>query len=46
MKFSNIKYNHGNLLHTGSLDEIKALSRNPGSLEDVFLELTNSEAAP
>ena len=37
---------HGNLLHTGSLSEIKALSRNPGSLEDVFLELTNAEAAP
>jgi ABC-2 type transport system ATP-binding protein len=37
---------NGRLLHTGSLSEIKALSRNPGSLEDVFLELTNSEAAP
>ncbi|HQE84350.1 MAG TPA: ABC transporter ATP-binding protein [Candidatus Hydrogenedentes bacterium] len=37
---------NGRLLHTGSLSEIKALSRNPGSLEDVFLELTNGEAAP
>ena len=35
---------NGRLLHTGSLSEIKALSRNPGSLEDVFLELTNGEA--
>lgn len=37
---------NGTLLHTGSLSDIKALSRNPGSLEDVFLELTNAEAAP
>ena len=37
---------NGALLHIGSLNEIKALSRNPGSLEDVFLELTNAEAAP
>ncbi len=37
---------NGRLLHIGSLSEIKALSRNPGSLEDVFLELTNAEAAP
>jgi ABC-2 type transport system ATP-binding protein len=37
---------NGVLLHTGSLSEIKALSRNPGSLEDVFLELTNTGAAP
>lgn len=36
---------NGNLLHTGSLTEIKALSRTPGTLEDVFLELTNAEAA-
>ena len=36
---------NGNLLHIGSLAEIKALSRNPGSLEDVFLELTNTKAA-
>ena len=28
---------NGALLHIGSLNEIKALSRNPGSLEDVFL---------
>jgi len=30
----------GRLLHTGTLPEILALARNPGSLEDVFLELT------
>ena len=30
----------GRLLHTGTVDEIKALATNPGSLEDVFLELT------
>ncbi|HOF40917.1 MAG TPA: ABC transporter ATP-binding protein [Candidatus Hydrogenedentes bacterium] len=35
---------NGALLHIGSLSEIKALSRNPGSLEDVFLELTNDES--
>ncbi|MGI6460611.1 MAG: ABC transporter ATP-binding protein [Candidatus Hydrogenedentales bacterium] len=37
---------NGVLLHIGSLSEIKALSRNPGSLEDVFLELTNDESRP
>ena len=31
---------NGRLLHTGTVKEILALSRNPGSLEDVFLELT------
>jgi ABC-2 type transport system ATP-binding protein len=30
----------GRLLHTGTLKEILALSKNPGTLEDVFLELT------
>ncbi len=30
----------GNLLHIGTIDEIKALADNPGTLEDVFLELT------
>ncbi|MFA6241749.1 MAG: ABC transporter ATP-binding protein [Candidatus Hydrogenedentales bacterium] len=30
----------GKLLHTGTLKEILALATNPGSLEDVFLELT------
>ena len=34
----------GRLLHTGTLGEIKALSRSPGSLEDVFLELTREES--
>jgi len=31
---------HGELLHLGTMDEIKALATNPGTLEDVFLELT------
>lgn len=30
----------GRLLHVGTVEEIKALASNPGSLEDVFLELT------
>ncbi len=34
---------HGELLHTGTLSDIKALSETPGSLEDVFLELTEGE---
>ncbi len=34
---------NGKLLHIGTLKEILALSRNPGSLEDVFLELTRGE---
>lgn len=33
----------GKLLHTGTVTEIKALASNPGSLEDVFLELTKEE---
>lgn len=32
----------GRLLHLGTVDEIKALSESPGSLEDVFLTLTQS----
>jgi ABC-2 type transport system ATP-binding protein len=32
--------NNGRLLQLGSVAEIKALSRKPGSLEDVFLEIT------
>ncbi len=35
----------GRLLHVGTLDAIKALSQSPGSLEDVFLELTKGEDA-
>ena len=31
---------HGRLLHVGTLDEITSLASDPGSLEDVFLELT------
>ena len=30
----------GKLLHVGTVEEIKSLAREPGSLEDVFLELT------
>jgi len=30
----------GRLLHLGSVADIKALAKSPGSLEDVFLELT------
>lgn len=33
---------HGKLLHTGSVADVKALAKKPGSLEDVFLELTRS----
>ncbi len=38
----------GRLLHVGTVSEIKSLASNPGSLEDVFLELTRQveEAAP
>jgi len=33
--------NHGKLLQLGTVNEIKALHENPGSLEEVFLTLTN-----
>jgi len=36
----------GRLLAVGSVAEIKALARNPGSLEDVFLELTREDELP
>lgn len=35
----------GQLLHVGTVDEIKALAAHPGSLEDVFLELTREDGA-
>jgi ABC-2 type transport system ATP-binding protein len=35
----------GRLLHTGTLPDILALAREPGTLEDVFLELTRDEEA-
>ncbi|MEM8964051.1 MAG: ABC transporter ATP-binding protein [Acidobacteriota bacterium] len=35
----------GRLRHVGTVDEIKALAARPGSLEDVFLELTRDDAA-
>lgn len=35
----------GRLRHLGTVSEIKALASNPGSLEDVFLELTQDENA-
>lgn len=34
---------NGELMHIGTLHDIKALAKNPGSLEDVFLELTREE---
>jgi ABC-2 type transport system ATP-binding protein len=36
-------FHKGHLMHLGTVDEIKALASNPGSLEDVFLELTRGE---
>ncbi|RMH23487.1 MAG: ABC transporter ATP-binding protein [Acidobacteria bacterium] len=33
----------GRLLHVGTVPEIKALASHPGSLEDVFLELTRDD---
>ena len=33
--------NRGKLLQMGTVNEIKALHENPGSLEEVFLTLTN-----
>ncbi len=33
----------GKLLHLGSLSEILALAENPGSLEDVFLQITQDQ---
>ncbi len=35
--------NRGRLLGTGTVAEIKALANNPGTLEDVFLELTQDD---
>jgi ABC-2 type transport system ATP-binding protein len=35
---------HGRLLALGSVPEIKALASRPGSLEDVFLDLTRDDA--
>ncbi|HEO72057.1 MAG TPA: ABC transporter ATP-binding protein [Candidatus Hydrogenedentes bacterium] len=35
--------NNGKLLQLGSVADIRALAKNPGSLEDVFLELTQEE---
>ncbi len=34
---------NGRLLHLGSVSEIMAMAQHPGSLEDVFLELTQGE---
>ena len=36
-------FHKGQLMHLGTVDEIKSLASNPGSLEDVFLELTRGE---
>ena len=35
--------NQGTLLELGTVEEIKALHENPGSLEDIFLTLTQTE---
>jgi ABC-2 type transport system ATP-binding protein len=35
--------NQGRLLHIGTVDQIKALQDNPGTLEEVFLTLTEGE---
>lgn len=35
----------GKLLHVGTVPEIKALAEHPGSLEDVFLQLTQGDEA-
>lgn len=35
--------NSGRLLHLGTVEQIKALRAQPGSLEDVFLELTRAD---
>ncbi|MEK7793832.1 MAG: ABC transporter ATP-binding protein [Candidatus Hydrogenedentota bacterium] len=35
--------NRGKLLRVGSVDEIKRMATNPGSLEDTFLELTRED---
>ena len=35
----------GRLLHVGTVDEVKTLADRPGSLEDVFLQLTREEGA-
>lgn len=36
---------NGKLLHIGTVPEIKALADHPGSLEDIFLELTQGDEA-
>ena len=36
---------NGRLLHVGTVAEIKALADRPGSLEDIFLELTQGDEA-
>jgi ABC-2 type transport system ATP-binding protein len=36
---------NGKLLHIGTVPEIKALADRPGSLEDIFLELTQGDEA-
>ena len=35
--------NHGKLLQLGTVEEIKALHKRPGSLEDIFLTLTRTD---
>ena len=34
---------NGRLLHVGTVPEIRAMAKSPGTLEDVFLEMTKEE---
>ena len=36
--------NNGRLLYTGTVGEVRAVVKSPGTLEDIFLELTQDEA--
>ena len=35
--------NNGKLLHIGTVEQVRAIAKNPGTLEDVFLELTQED---
>ncbi len=35
--------NDGKLLYTGTVEEVRAVAKNPGTLEDIFLELTQED---
>ncbi len=38
--------NRGKLVYTGTVREVRAVARNPGTLEDIFLELTQDGEQP